>query len=201
MKILHALVGYLAITALPFLAFSSPLAATDYDGYVDTAQYGALMEQVLGTIAETCQTITTQSHKDSALMKRVPASGDIIETRQLPVAVPVVGFILFVVADVVLTIVWIASDDPVRDRVPCRAHWLKLFYQKREAFTSGTITKIRLQYPSYNWVICHSSYSIGFDGVEGTDYGYTHHELGISFGRTIGSVILAYLQYFCFLFF
>jgi hypothetical protein len=49
-----------------------------------------------------------------------------------------------------------------------------------------------------NWVICHSPYSIAFDGVDGTDYGYTHHELKISFGRTIGSVLLEYLQYFCF---
>jgi hypothetical protein len=49
-----------------------------------------------------------------------------------------------------------------------------------------------------NWVICHSSYSIAFDGVDGTDYGYTHHELKMSFGRTIGSVLLEYLQYFCF---
>lgn len=126
MRMLHALVGYLAITALPFLAFSSPLTAIDYDGYVDTAQYhtdGALMKQVLGTIVETCQIVTTQSHNDSALMKRVlPPSGDIIEARQATVVVPVVGFILFIVADVIFTIVWIANDDPVRDRVSCRAY-------------------------------------------------------------------------------
>ena len=56
------------------------------------------------------------------------------------------------------------------------------------------------QYPKFNWVICHPSYSVGFDGVEGTDWGYTHHELGISFQRTIGSVLLTYLHYHCFLF-
>ena len=44
------------------------------------------------------------------------------------------------------------------------------------------------KWPNFNWVICHSPYSIAFDGVEGTDYGHTHHELKISFGRTIGSV-------------
>ena len=50
------------------------------------------------------------------------------------------------------------------------------------------------QWPHFNWVICHSPYSTAFDGVEDTDYGHTHHELKVSFGRTIGSVL--YLQYF-----
>ena len=54
------------------------------------------------------------------------------------------------------------------------------------------------KYPKFNWVICHSPYSIGFDGVEDTDWGYTHHELSISYGRTIGSVLLTFLQYFLF---
>ena len=114
MKILHALVCYLSVTALPFLAFASPMADIDYDGYVDTTQNhidGTLMKHVLGTIIETCQTVTTQNYSYSALMKRVP--GDIIlEARQS--AIPVVGFIFFVVADVIFTIVWIESDDPVR---------------------------------------------------------------------------------------
>jgi hypothetical protein len=52
------------------------------------------------------------------------------------------------------------------------------------------------QYPKFNWVVCHSPYSIGFDGVEGTDYGHTHHELNIAWGRTVGSALL-----FLFLFF
>ena len=92
MKILHALVGYLAATALPFYKFTlaSPLTATsiDYDGYVDSKQ-----------------------NSDSALMKRVP--GDIIEARQAIVIIPTVLFILSIVADVVFAIVWIADDDPV----------------------------------------------------------------------------------------
>ena len=57
-----------------------------------------------------------------------------------------------------------------------------------------------MEYPKWNWVICHSPYTTAFDGVEGTDWGYTHHELGISFHRTVGSVILIYLQYFSFFF-
>ena len=56
------------------------------------------------------------------------------------------------------------------------------------------------KYPHNNWVICHSNYLAVFDGVEGTDYGYTHHELPISLGRTVGSVIQTYLQKFSFLF-
>jgi hypothetical protein len=102
MKILHALVGYfnLAVTlnslvtlaVLHFhpFAFASPLAAIDYDGYVNT----------------------TQNHGDSALMKRVP--GDIVEARQAAVIVLAVAAILFLVATVILGIVWIEGDNLVR---------------------------------------------------------------------------------------
>ena len=118
MKILHALVGYLAVTALPFhpFAFASPLAI-DYDGYVNSTQNridSALMKHVLGSIIETCQTVTqaTQNHKDSALMKRV--HGDIIEARFGPEIVPPVLVVIAIVAAITLSIVWIESDDPVR---------------------------------------------------------------------------------------
>ena len=57
--------------------------------------------------------------------------------------------------------------------------------------------KMVSQYPKFNWVICHSPYSVGFDGVDGTDWGHTHHELKISFGRTVGSVL--FQTYLCFL--
>jgi hypothetical protein len=125
MKILQALVGYLALTALPFhpFAFASPLAGIDYDGYVNTTQYhidSALMEHVLGSIIETCQAVTyhsgyvntTQKHSDSALAKRIP--GDIIEARQAAIIIPGVVAILAFVAIVTLTVLWIESDDPVR---------------------------------------------------------------------------------------
>jgi hypothetical protein len=118
MKILHALVCYLAVIALPFhpFAFASPFAIY-YDGYVNlntTTQNNidsALMEHFLGTIVETCQTVTTQNHGDNALMKRVP--GDIIETRQAGF-IPTVAGILVIVAVVVLAILWVEGDDPVR---------------------------------------------------------------------------------------
>ena len=79
--------------------------------------------------------------------------------------------------------------------VPRRALWLKFFCQKRERFTYDTVSRTIAQYPSWNWVICHSAYSTDFDGVEGTDWGHTHHELGISFGRTIGSVLVLLVTY------
>ena len=117
MKTLQALVGYLAVTALPFYPFSfaSPLAAIDNDGYVDTTQNhidGALMKHVLGTIVETCQTVqgATQNHKDNALMKRVP--GDTIEARQWEI--PVATVIFYTVAIVYFSLVLIAYDDGVR---------------------------------------------------------------------------------------
>ena len=127
MKILHALVGYLAVTAMPFhpFAFASP-ATIDYDGYVKTTQNhiddGALIKHVL----DTCQSITyhsdyvntTQTHTDSPVMKRVPASGDIqlevIEARQAVVIIPPVVAIISLIAIVTLSIIWIKDDNPVR---------------------------------------------------------------------------------------
>jgi hypothetical protein len=96
MKILHALVSYLAQSALPLtfqpglFAFAYPLAAIDnYDGYVDT----------------------TQNHCDSALIRRVP--GDIIEARQdLPLVTS--GIVLIIIAEVALTLAYISQDNPVR---------------------------------------------------------------------------------------
>ena len=121
MTILHALVGYLAVTSLPFhqFAFASPLAAIDYDsdGYVNTNASmqnhvdGALMEHYLGSIAKTCHTVHTQNHGDSALTKRVP--GDIIEARQEELA-PGVLTVIGIVSAITLSILWVEGDDSVR---------------------------------------------------------------------------------------
>ena len=90
MKILHTLVGYLAVTTLPFhpFGFASPLVAIDYDGYVNT----------------------TQNHKDYALIKRVP--GDVIEARQWEI--PIATLVSFIVSGIILTLVFISDDNPVR---------------------------------------------------------------------------------------
>ena len=117
MKILHALAYYLAVTstALPFypFAFAYRLGAIDYDGYVNTTQNhidGALMKHVLGSIVETCQTVTT--HSDSALLKRVP--GDIIEARQFEWDIPAAAIIIVSVTAIIIALAWIGDDEPVR---------------------------------------------------------------------------------------
>jgi hypothetical protein len=126
------------------------------------------MEHVLNSIADTCQTVTTQNHTDNALMKRVP--GDIIDARQIEIAPgPVVAIIIGIIATVTLIAYFIDGDD-----------------EKRESFTQNSVSQASAKYPNYNWIICHSPYSVAFNGVEGTDYGYTHHELKVSLGRTIG---------------
>ena len=131
MKILHALVTYLAFTTLPApfhsFSFASPLAAAiDYDGYVNTStQYpidGALtstgIKRILGSIIETCQTVnyhsgyymnTTQNHTNNALIKRVP--GDIIEARQEEIITGALAIALVLVVEI--DIVWIGKDDSV----------------------------------------------------------------------------------------
>jgi len=126
MKILHALVGYLAATALPLhpFAFASLLAAIDNDGYVNTQEWqyhtgidGALMNHFLGNIMEACQTVTIQKHtgSDNALEK--PASGDIIEARQVPPLIIYTveeSLIIGVATVVALTIAWVMDDKSVR---------------------------------------------------------------------------------------
>ena len=129
MKILHALVGYLAITALPFhpFAFASPLAAIDYDGYVNTSTTqnlidSASMKHFLDSIVGACHTVayhgdyvnTTQNHRDSdsALMKRVPQAGDI--SLILPLLVPGALAVAALVVVAALGVVWVAEDNPVR---------------------------------------------------------------------------------------
>jgi hypothetical protein len=209
MKILHALVGYLAVTVTslpphPF-AFASPLSAIHYDGYMNTTQYhidGALMKHVLGSIVETCQTVTY--HSDSALTKRLP--GDIKEARQEPPipVIPVQFLIAAIIVTVIIGVIWIGEDDPVSGNNDVefliRELSFKVFCQRREAFTQDTISKVFSKYPKLNWVVCDSPYSVAFDGVEGTDWGHTHHKLPISFYRTIGSVLLNLSSIFWFSF-
>jgi hypothetical protein len=75
MKILHALVGYMAVTGFSsaFSLVCVPLAAIDYDGYVNKTHIdGAFLKHVLDSAVETCQTVSTQNHRDSDPMK--PAS-------------------------------------------------------------------------------------------------------------------------------
>ena len=90
MKILHALVGYLAVAALPFspFSFAHPLAAIDFDGYVNT----------------------TQNLIDGALRNHI--SGEIIEARQLDIVD--VAIVLDIVALVYVTLIWIGGDNDVR---------------------------------------------------------------------------------------
>ena len=92
MKILHALVGYLTATALPFFPFAlaHPLAASsiDYNGSVNPSK----------------------NHIDGALMKRVP--GDIIEARQVEILD--IALVFVIVTAVLIDIKWITEDKPVR---------------------------------------------------------------------------------------
>ena len=210
MKMLHALVGYLTVTALPFYSFAfaaSPLASINYDGYANKTHIdGALIKQVLDSIVEACQTLTTPKHDDSTIMKRHDVSGDMMEARQeLPPPMPTPVLIGLLVAAVVVGIIWIVEDDPVRGNdvefLQVVEQLTRLSFQRRAAFTQNAINSAMSQYPKLNWVICHSPYTVAFDGVEGTDYGHYHYELQISFYRTIGFEFLTYLQYFCFHFF
>ena len=87
MKILHALVGFLTVTALPFspFAFVLPLALA-------------------------ASTNVTQKQDDGAL--RVMKHEDIIEARQLEIVDVVI--IVLIVANLYADLYWISEDNPVR---------------------------------------------------------------------------------------
>jgi hypothetical protein len=132
MKMLHALVGYLTVTSLPFspFAFATPLAGIYYDGYVDATQNNnlnsALMNHAIDNLLEAYvfQNLSgcvnaTQTHSDSAaaLMKRVPGEIQVIEARHgqgWEALAPPTVVVAAIVAAVALSIVWIEGDDPVR---------------------------------------------------------------------------------------
>ena len=138
MKMLQALVGYLAVTALPFYPFAfaaSQLESINYDGYANNLEThidGALMEQVLGSIVETCQTIniTTPKHGDGTFMKHHDVSGDIIEARQEVEPSPTPIIIGAIIIVVILGIIWIVDDNSVRgnDVEILVEHLTRVFY-------------------------------------------------------------------------
>ncbi|KAF9445743.1 hypothetical protein P691DRAFT_805237 [Macrolepiota fuliginosa MF-IS2] len=56
----------------------------------------------------------------------------------------------------------------------------------REKFTQETIANGREKFPAFNWVICHVKHTTDFAGVNGRDWGHSHHEVDIKIGGTIG---------------
>ena len=119
MKMFHALVGYLAATALPhFHPFAFAASGIHYDGpsYVDTTENyntdGALTKH---NILETSQTVTSHTGSLNGYVNSTQNHSD-IETRQLPlpILIPLVGIVISTVVLVITTVSWIADDNPVR---------------------------------------------------------------------------------------
>jgi len=40
--------------------------------------------------------------------------------------------------------------------------------------------------PHFNYVLCHTKHHTDFKGVQGKDWGHSHQELPVSFGKTVG---------------
>ncbi|KAJ2935665.1 hypothetical protein H1R20_g1430, partial [Candolleomyces eurysporus] len=55
----------------------------------------------------------------------------------------------------------------------------------RSEYTQDFIDLAREQYPSFNWVICHTEHSTDFDGAQGEDWDHSHQEFPV-FAGTIG---------------
>ena len=133
MKMLQVLVCYLAITAQPFHPFvfaASSLASINHDGYTNKTHIDSVLIEVLDSIVEACQTVTTQKHGDGALMKH--ASGDTIEARQEGGPPPLPGTLAvgLMITAVAIGVAWILEDNPVRGKdVKCLVeHLTRVFY-------------------------------------------------------------------------
>ena len=58
--------------------------------------------------------------------------------------------------------------------------------QMRGQWTSRMIGEFRAKHPHFNFVLCHTKHKTDFKGKRGVDWGHTHQELSVSFGKTIG---------------
>jgi hypothetical protein len=107
--------------------------------------------------------------------------GEILETRQVEEAIEVLGEILKTrqetpSAGEILGLV----GDFVWGIIDAINHDITL----RDQFTTKTVTDSGQKWPGFNWVICHTDHTTAFDGTQGTDWGHSHHELGLIFGST-----------------
>ncbi|KIK00189.1 hypothetical protein K443DRAFT_615903 [Laccaria amethystina LaAM-08-1] len=88
--------------------------------------------------------------------------GENLKTRQIEEVAEMVIAIVDLVNDIIEEI---NQDNTLRDQ-----------------FTQNTVSQSGQQWPGFNWVICHTDHTTAFDGVQGTDWGHSHHELGLNFG-------------------
>jgi len=58
--------------------------------------------------------------------------------------------------------------------------------QKRSKWTLDMVSQFRQKYPHYNFVVCHVKHKYNFKGARGKDWGHSHQELKVSFGKTVG---------------
>ncbi|KAJ8520012.1 hypothetical protein ONZ45_g3110 [Pleurotus djamor] len=66
------------------------------------------------------------------------------------------------------------------------AKYLIEYYPSNSSSTQDLVSKMRHEYPSFNWVICHTKHTYKFDGRRGVDWDHKHQEfeLGSLFGTT-----------------
>jgi len=89
-----------------------------------------------------------------------------LEPRLIPLVAGAVGKVLGVILNIVKKI---EQDKKMR------GEW-----------TSKMVQEFRNQNPLFNFVLCHTKHRTDFKGQRGVDWGHSHQELPVSFGRTIG---------------
>ncbi|KAF4612171.1 hypothetical protein D9613_003998 [Agrocybe pediades] len=56
----------------------------------------------------------------------------------------------------------------------------------RGQWTSHMVEDLHKKYPHFNFVVCHTAHNYNFKGQKGKDWGHSHQEIPVSFGKTVG---------------
>ncbi|KAF4612172.1 hypothetical protein D9613_003997 [Agrocybe pediades] len=56
----------------------------------------------------------------------------------------------------------------------------------RGQWTKHMVEDLHKKYPHFNFVVCHTAHNYNFKGQRGKDWGHSHQEIPVSFGKTVG---------------
>ncbi|KAF8230847.1 hypothetical protein L208DRAFT_101092 [Tricholoma matsutake] len=158
MKISHALLRLTILTHA--LSTTTTLANVPplVDGYVDTKSIKNREPDFL------------QVNGTDLVLEQRGVDNSNIESRQFGAIILGVIVVSAIVTGIVAGLVSYIGDDTPR----------------REAYTQQVVSDLYANNSNANYVVCHTKYDFSFDGTQGTDWDHLHHELPVSFGRTIG---------------
>ena len=67
--------------------------------------------------------------------------------------------------------------------------------QTRSKFTLDTVVQSSEEYPNFNFDICYTEHTTQFVGDRGVDWSHSHHEVDMTLGGIMGSVVALLKSY------